>query len=240
MKKTLLIGCPTANRGWIIRAWLNHLHAAILELKDEFEIGLILVADEHDESVPVTEDFCRAMGYRFRLVAVEEDREVDKRDWSRDRLNRMVYLRNVLLENVRRIGPDYFLSLDSDILLHRDALACLVESISTHDATAVGGKTYMTRIGRGAPSCAKFRRGKEGLVRPDGDGVFKIDVIMAIKLMSPAAYSVNYRFHTHGEDIGWSAELRERKLPVYWDGRVGSKHIMERDQLFKIDPRVGF
>lgn len=240
MKKTLTIGAPTANRGWIIREWLNYLHPAVMELGDSYRPGIVLVADQKDESVPVVANFCQAMHYDFDLVAVEESREGDKRQWNEQRFHRMVYLRNLLLERVRDMEPDLFLSLDTDILLHRDAIKCMVDTMETFDADAVGGKTYMTMGGRGAPSCARFKRARQGLMRPDSDGVLKMDVIMAIKLMRESAYSVDYRYHSHGEDIGWSAECRKLGLNIYWDGRVASKHVMEPSRLYEIDRRVGF
>ena len=72
MKKTLIIGAPTANRAWVIREWLNYLHAAILGLDDKYRIGIVFAADQKDESVPLTAQFCKAMGYDFDLVAIEE------------------------------------------------------------------------------------------------------------------------------------------------------------------------
>jgi hypothetical protein len=82
--------------------------------------------------------------------------------------------------------------------------------------------------------------GGGGLIRVDGRGCHKADVIMAVKLMSPAAYNVDYEVHRQGEDIGWSIAARKKGVKLGWDGRTVSKHLMTKDALDKIDKRVGF
>jgi hypothetical protein len=63
---------------------------------------------------------------------------------------------------------------------------------------------------------------------------------LAIKLMSPRAYNIDYRFHHQGEDIGWSVAATEKGLKLGWDGRICSKHVMAADQLQLVDPRCGY
>jgi hypothetical protein len=67
-----------------------------------------------------------------------------------------------------------------------------------------------------------------------------VDVIMAMKLMKPSAYWVDYRDHEQGEDVGWSIACQEQHLRLGWDGRVCSKHVMKPEQLDPIDARCGY
>jgi hypothetical protein len=243
MRQKIIIGAPTNNRHWIIRDWLNKLHGSFVKVKSDYDLGIILVASEHDDSVRTVSNFCDSMGYKFKLVPIEETREGDVRSWGYERYERMVYLRNLLLTEVRSYEPEYFLSLDTDILLHPDCVSNLLQTIKDIEpAVAVGGKTFMTPRGKETPSFGMFIRDQvsQGIRRSDSDGVMQVDVIMAIKLMSPIAYNVDYEFHTHGEDVGWSAACRDRKLKLWWDGRVASKHVMEFSMLNQLDGRCGF
>lgn len=170
------------------------------------------------------------------VINVADTRGSDRRVWSSARYRHMVELRNLLLGEVRRQSPDLFLSLDSDILLHPEALELMIGDLGCFDA--VGARCYMTATGVSAPSYANL--GREGsLRRPDSDSVFACQVIMAAKLMSPTAYRVDYRIHAQGEDIGWSTACTDAGLRLGWEGRVVSKHVLCPGMLDEIDPRVG-
>jgi hypothetical protein len=160
----------------------------------------------------------------------------DVRDWRPERYRQMVELRNLLLGAVRDQAPDVFLSLDSDILLHADQLTLMFETLQGYDA--VGGRCYMTTAGTRFPSWGRLYNGM--LQRYDATGTFQVDVIMAIKLMSPAAYHVDYTFDLQGEDVGWSRNAVSAGLRLGWDGRVAAKHVLAPHLLTARDARVGF
>ena len=211
--------------------WFDHVEAAakVAELEPRY----VFVVDPTDPSVDVITE--RAP--ECTLVEVEDRRALDARVWSTGRYRRMVELRNLLLGAVRHAGPDLFLSLDSDVLLHDQALALMVEDLERFDA--VGTKCYMTPTGTSAPSYGNL--GRVGtLQRVDSGGVFSCQVIMAAKLMSPRAYAVDYQFDLQGEDIGWSKACALAGVRLGWDGRVGSKHVMSPGMLVEVDLRVGF
>jgi hypothetical protein len=171
------------------------------------------------------------------IIEWPNGRSADQRDWGPDRYEQMVELRNRLLGRVRQLAPSWFLSLDSDILLHPQTLTNLLESTERFDA--VGGRTYMTPGDTTCPSWGTVTH-SGGLRRSDAEGVFPIQVIMAIKLMSPAAYDVDYEYHAHGEDLGWAAACRRRGLRLGVDARVANKHVMSPAMLERTDPRCGF
>ena len=170
----------------------------------------------------------------FRLIR-EEACFDDVRDWNNDRYERMTFLRNQLLGTVREYNPDYFLSLDSDIFIAEDSLVTLFESIENFDA--VGGKCYMSP-GTRAPSYAMMPH--TTLLRPDSSEVMEVEIIMAMKLMKPSAYKVDYVTHYHGEDIGWSLECKVAGLRLGWDGRITNKHCMDKSDVLVVDPRCGY
>jgi hypothetical protein len=142
------------------------------------------------------------------------------------------------LKMVRELEPTLFLSLDSDIFLHRDALKMLVEGVPRF--SAVGGKAYMTPTSTMFPSFMNFPR-QGAIERYDhASGPVPVDVIMACKLMTSAAYNIDYVYHDQGEDIGWSLACKAAGLQLGWDGRVTNKHAMAPEMVSIIDERVGF
>lgn len=169
------------------------------------------------------------------IVSVDEPL-FQERNWGNERYVHMVNLRNTLLEKVREISPDLFLSLDSDILLNPDFLK---DSLSRDGWDAVGGKVYLSKSRKEYPSYAKLS--KDGnLIRPDADGFFKTDVLMAVKLMKPQAYFTDYKFDKRGEDIGWSINCRDNGLSLFWNGTVPSKHVFLPEKIGDFDERVGY
>lgn len=235
--KQLMIGCPVLHREWIIAEWLKSVEvAADYAGFSRNDIGYVFVGDpRRDETFKVIET---STDVDVHVVEVEDVRPTDRRQWSHKRYKRMVELRNELLVGVRENEPALFLSLDSDILLHPNALGSMIEGLERFDA--VGGKCYLSHAGTGCPNYGNI--GREGrLIRRDAEnGLFPVQVIMANKLMTPKAYYTNYKFHLQGEDTGWSLACAEVGLLLGWDCRVVSKHVFERDMLDAVDWRVGF
>jgi hypothetical protein len=229
---TVLVGCPVAHRAWVLPQWFDHVEkaCALVGVKPEYAF----VVDPSDESWPVIRE--RTAG--AVIVPTANTKGDDTRNWaSPHRFHEMVELRNALLAAVRTRQPEVFLSLDSDILLHPAHLQSMLEAL--HEYDAVGGKCFMTETGTDFPSWAQLGR-DGGLIRTDAWGLFPVDVIMAIKLMSPRAYAIDYEHDILGEDIGWSKACARAGVTLGWDGRVSSKHVREPHMLEQVDPRVGY
>jgi len=234
----LVVGCPVRQRTWITHRWFDHVeHSCLLA---EVEPTYVFVADPDDETAELLSDLAVAHDRQLHFAWTKEDLgQSDERTWNHDRFGRMVELRNQLLGLVRELAPERFLSLDSDILLHPQVVAALLDSTERFDA--VGGATFMTSTGLEFPSCG-WNKGAEGLVRHpmEAKGVIPVGVIMAIKAMTPAAYAVDYEFHVQGEDVGWSAACQRAGLRLGWDNRSYSKHVMAEKDLNRIDERCGW
>lgn len=239
MALDLVVGCPVRRREWIIEDWFAHVEAACQQAA--VHPTYTFVADRDDPTAKQVADLAQVHGRACFFEWCKEDLSVaDERTWGQPgRYDRMVKLRNQLLGLVRDLEPAHFLSLDSDILLHPQMLVSLAGAMSGFDA--VGGATYMTPTGTQYPSCGWYR-GMEGLVRHpmEAQGVVPVGVIMAIKLMGPAAYAVDYEFNHQGEDIGWSLACERAGLTLGWDNRQWSKHVMGPGALGQIDGRCGW
>ena len=225
-----------SRREWILPTWLEYLHAAT----DRAEVGLDLVAvvaEDDEKCIELLENA------GAELVITEAEGRADLRSWNSTRYQHMVSLRNTLLKAVRSRAPFYFLSLDSDILLHPDSIAQMFEVLEDRpDTWAVGSKCFLSNASRTHPNMAMWGTGRSTrrFTRHDSDRVLPVDVLMAIKLMTPKAYSVDYSTHRFGEDFGWSKNCMDEGAQFYWDGRVTNKHVMRKENLDTVDVRVGF
>lgn len=227
----VIVGCPARGRAWILGQWADHalaacdnagLRAHVVVLMPRWDRGAAWTLSKGSADATV-------------LWTDEPEVRMESRgaQWgAAGEFEHMVELRNRLLGFVREIGPALYWSLDSDILAAPDCLALAVPLLTKYDA--VGMKCYMEAYGTAAPNY--FIRGR----RYEAFAEAEVDVIMASKLMAPAAYHVEYRPHPKGEDLGWSEAAREAGLHLGWDGRTCSKHVMVPDQLDREDPRAGW
>lgn len=229
----LVIGCPVAHRAWILDAWFDHILASCDSAG--MRAMFAFVVDQNDECL----DIIRARADRHVLSIVSPDKGTDRRTWLPARYRYMVEIRNLLLSHVRALRPARFLSIDSDILAHPDLVARLTEDLDLRLHDAVGGKCYMTDTSVRFPSWARLSKAGQ-LQRFDSTAYLTVDVIMAIKMMNPRAYGIDYAYDNRGEDIGWSKACTAAGLRLAWDGRVTSKHVLAPHMLERVDERVGF
>lgn len=248
----LVIGCPVRSRGWIMGQWIDHVATALDKVGMSVnDVTFAFALPGGDDSLSPVFDAVPAE--KIYMCFTDEDPGAeDKRNWRKDRYAHMARVRNLLLEHVQKLEPRWFLSLDSDVLVHPDSLGHLFETIHNpaRGFDAVGGKVYMTAavlthgtrrpaLGREAPSYGMLVN-DYALQRDDYDGVIRVDVVMAMVLMGPAAYHLPYRPHPNGEDVGFGLAAREAGVVLGWDGRALGKHIFDPMMLEITDPRVGF
>ena len=233
----LIVGCPVSHREWILDEWNQHVLSAVYALDEDVDLSYCFLASDKD--LGTVEKLVDFDTYSDVIISSEDERE-DRRTWSQSRYEDMVYYRNALLERIRFLKPDFFLSFDSDILLHPEALKSAFTAFRD-EVWAVGLRTYMTERSTSHPSMGiwvdqQHRR----YYRVDSRDITSCDIIMAAKLMKPEAYNVDYKLHTYGEDMGWSLGVTEAGGKLCYDGRVANKHVMVREQLNFVDERVGF
>lgn len=232
----IVVGCPVRDRAWCLPSWFEHIETACKAADEKPHYLFVGDPSQDKSSFKAIEQNANLFKRDFDILGLDEIYEPYKRVWNLDRFSHMVRLRNTLLHRVRELEPEHFWSVDSDILVADNTLTSALDARTAFDA--VGSRCYMTPKGTFCPSYAMLNGG--GLVRPDSKGCHKVDVIMAVKLMSPEAYNVDYETHRQGEDIGWSIAARKTGVKLGWDGRTVSKHLMTHDALDQIDQRVGF
>lgn len=237
----LVVGCPVKARYWIIDRWFYAVEMACANAGIEPVYSFV---GEQDD--PTVDRLHHLTGTRGRVAVFTlvppgggPQTAPHERVWNHERFVLMVDLRNRLLRSVRTISPKWFWSVDSDILVHPDALKLSLDSLDKFDA--VGGKCFMGPRGVELPSCGWYG-GMEGFTRKiiEQEGVMPVGVIMALKLMNDRTYNIDYAFNMSGEDIGWSTAATAAGLKLGWDSRVCSKHVMTPDDLDVYDERCGW
>lgn len=240
----LMVGCPVLRREWIVHHWVDRVEkaCAVADLTPNY----VFVCDRRDPTRGRLAHLLQNRHVTFVDVVDDVRENQPQHSWGvPGKLERMVDVRNLLLEEVRRHAPDAFLSLDSDILVHPDSIANLAETLTGPEKfAAVGGKLFLAP-GLGCCSAADYSPTK-GLLRRNYDWVAEVGVIMAMKLMSHAAYNVDYEYERNGEDVGWSLACTRKGLRLGFDGRVTNKHVRDRagdngeDLITKPDWRCGY
>jgi hypothetical protein len=233
----VVVGCPVVRREWIIDRWAEAAVASAAQAGHH--PSFLVVADARDPTIEVLAAAASRLRVEVTHVPIDEPRDVDERDWCPPRYVRMAELRNTLLAAVRALGPDLFWSLDSDIIAHPEAFTVMQGLL---DAPIVASSTccYLSH-NKSSPNYANFVRPSERLDRRYQPGVtITVDVIMANKLMTPAAYTVDYLPHQQGEDAGWCRNVRAAGGRLKWAAEPVSKHVQDRRQLDLVDDRCGY
>lgn len=248
----IVIGCPVYKRDWILPAWFYFIQRQTIPLH---EIGFVFELGVDDEETLQTLGAWKTQHPEVRIFDIEIRNDIahfsheeGQRQWSYSKYENMVSMRNSLLDKVKEIKPDYYFSLDSDVLLINPTTIELLQAHVNDDADAVNTLMFMTPFGTDFPSVMSWVEGenhKKAYRKNDYPlgGYFKSDVIMAAKMMSPKTYnSSRYRFHMQGEDLGWSADCAEKGLNLYCASYIYTPHIMGRIELQKFlsnggDPR---
>lgn len=233
----ILAGCPiSSDRSWIIEQYKQYLEASTRNAGVELDV--LFLAYREDDPQWLVDAYPSA-----EIEFTDLHSEPGDHHWSQRRYHHMSELRNELLSHVRQREPEIFLSLDSDVLLHPQAIKSALGIFDAQpELWAVGTKCYLSKRSERYPNAGYWsRRGHPGMWnRSLGNRPVRADVLMASTLMKPSAYNTDYRFHNQGEDLGWSIAIHEQGGKMFFDPSVVSKHVMAPELLHEIDPRVGY
>jgi hypothetical protein len=231
----ILIGCPIYKRAWILNHWIGCINKQSVDLSN---IGFIFETGPNDpETISILETWSR-LEKRFKhFEAVSRDdishheHIANGRNWTVSKYENMVSLRNSLLSKARELEPDFYFSLDSDILLENpNTIELLIAHIKS-GADAVSPLMFMTPQGDLYPSVMNWREDIPNKAMrhrryPLGT-YFQSDIIMAAKMMSKKVYqNIDYTIHEQGEDVGWSLNAKNAGYKLYSASYIYAPHIM--------------
>lgn len=238
----LVIGAPVHERAWVLPDWFAHL--AKQDLPWEDVTLLFNYGRSSDSTLEIIRDAQDMLPWTVRVLI--DDRDDDHvaqtvhRSWNFERYRVMARLRNELLEWVRKWQPDYYLSLDTDILLPKGAISTLLEDIRDGKFDAVAPKLFMTPRNEKYPNAMNLTD-LGGRPKLEHSFTMIVDVVFAAVLMNQRLYSeVDYAPHKRGEDIGWGYNAKKAGMVMGLNPQVVAKHVMSPEMLDKPDPRIGW
>lgn len=238
----LLIGCPIYKRDWILNHWIRCIKNQSI---GGLDIGLLFeVSPDDAPTIAILQSWKKydSSISHFDIIIRDDiphyQHEENSRLWTISKYENMVSLRNALLRRVREISPDYYFSLDSDILIENpNTLELLIAHIK-EGADAVNPLMFMTPMGDMYPSVMSWLNdGTNSATRlpryPIGS-YFKSDVIMAAKMMRKEVYeNIDYTVHRQGEDVGWSWKCKEAGYSLFCASYIYAPHIMSKEYYAK-------
>lgn len=224
-------------RAWVLEQWLERLSKQWEFPPEDIKL-LMHYSPGKDETLSLLDEAHRHYGFDVQVIWDYTGNDSAERVWNVNRYAKMVHLRNVLLEEVRRQQPEYYLSCDTDMLLPPETCVKLAQEMGRVGADGISPLTYMTPTGTQFPNCMKRGGVTRELVQPD---TFFVGACFGVVLMSPALYSqVDYAVHVNGEDLGWAQNVDNAGLKLALTPHVVVKHVMHPNMLDVVDPRCGF
>lgn len=249
----LVIGAPVWNRSWALPAWFDSVRANC----EPDAVGLIFVVPPSDaHSREVIDE--RGRGFAFVEVLRDKYEQFDRAVRRHDNHTSLAAARNMLITHVCQVGPEWFLSWDSDLLVSPGVLPTVMAL--EHPVTTVWtwlnrtppkqGMHWDEQLQRLVPvewnepvnatAMAWDPQHKEKAVAVHLDplhwdtwarGCWRCDVALAWQLMRPEAYRVaRYGPHPHGEDLPFNWTLERRGIERWCYGEHPGVHLFDRSQ----------
>jgi len=227
---------PARDRAWV----LPHTLLAIENLRyPKDKISLEFIAHNcQDETYDTLTEWCDNNGTEYRYHTVDEVHDATPPDGrtsrERDRSPNDPRHAQGRLKNRCLAANEHWFFLDSDVLLHPDALRLMAEA----QKDIVGGLANVTpdppyiwnyfpaNPGPGMP----FRRNSDPLPTT----LTRVGLVCGILLYSPrAARDCSFSFVGVGEDEGAMRDAERLGYEVWLEPRAYGRHVMRREDLPK-------
>ena len=202
-KPKVLVGCPIFNRAWILPRWLDALAA-----QDDVDLGIGFC---HTEGNDGTERIIAAekLKDRFRYVDVYNfsgGTEDSTHGWTDlQKLDTIAAKRNRLLDMARHSDAEFYLSLDSDVIVPPGGLKALLDTLQTTNAHAVCPKVW---IWDAFFVAGRYEKGKLAFLNRKTTGVHPVDIVTSgaclMKREVVNNTSVQYGVAVLGKDYGFA------------------------------------
>jgi len=239
--RTITIGCPISNREYLIDRYLEaiynldypkdkiKLYFLINNCQDGTDSTLRRFKSIHDK------EYLEIKLEKYKLPAFK-DKRLDT--YRNETYRRLTLLRNHILEN---LDTDYFLSVDSDIILvpntlkkllksKKDIIACLINN----DSILQPYREY-PHIRTNVLINNRYNSISHFYEFPL-NSIVECDYTGAVYLISKNAYTkCRYDFHEFGEDIPFCLSAKENGFKLYVDTSLFQDHIMCEYQQYCID-----
>lgn len=216
----IVIGCPVAERGWVLPAWFEAIEAQEFPYMPRPEIEvMVLYTASRDDTLSILQEHGATI---IESMLPTRDRgRIVGHNWSQTlhEYEYMASLRNTLRKEVLQQEADYFFSLDSDILLpHRFALDQLLMDLEIHRYDAVAPLVNMLSEPGLEPAWNFMNWSDHGYAGTRAAvqeaAAFDAGIIMAAMLLNKKAQCIPWMDHRQGEDLGWSLNARRSNIKI--------------------------
>lgn len=222
----VVIGMPVKDRAWCLEDWFKSVET---QETDASVHVAVLYTESSDDTLRILRD-------RDTTIIDDEEpgrpiAEIDDHLWGKEAgYTYMARVRNKLLDKVEKyFSPDYYFSLDSDIMLPPDGLQRLLDYAQSHPGV-VSPAVNMTQTGTAWNTMSWTDRFQPGTafrpVKMPAEG--QSDVIMAAMLLDRSGMDCCWAPHYQGEDVGFSLDARARKVPLWWTSTITCEHRMRK------------
>jgi hypothetical protein len=234
MGPKVLISLPVYKREWILPLWLDLIRRQDIGLSNigfQFELG-----PDDEKTHDVLWEWHDANPEVFSFdgqidMSTDHKHHLEgQRFWRKEEYLKMVHLRNNLLERAVSKVPvfDYYLSLDSDILLVDPSS---ISKLIARDKDLVSPLCYMTPHNSKYPNGMNWN-GEVGKRVVIEEKLQPIDIPMGVTLMKTSVIEkCRYRWHAQGEDIGFAVSLKANDFKSFIDSEIYAPHIMHHAHL---------
>lgn len=247
---TITIGSLVRNRAWILPDFLKHIED-IDYPKNLIEV-IFIINDSTDDSLQILNNFKKEYNHHYKKITIEQyNRNAPEDERTVNTRKNYIYdhlaiLRNYLMSKVK---TDYFLNIDSDILVPSNILINLLShkkeaissiifngyelhpnepwkypnimKVATHMKIADKWVNVYSHIQN------YYVKNANNLKE---DKVIEVDLTGAVFLVSKKIYEkAKYGYHTCGEDAIFCEEIKKLGFKIYCNLGLFSKHVMNKN-----------
>jgi len=239
---TITIGCPIANRAYLIDRFLDAIYN--LEYPKEKIKLFFLINNCNDGTDSTIKKFRIRNEKQYLAINIETYKMKFKADKRVAGYRNEIYTRLAELRNYMKfkIDTDYFLSLDSDIMIQSNTLIELLNTQKDIIASVINNDHILRPY-------SQYPNIRTNLLidSPKGithyldfplDSVVEVDYTGAVYLLSKAVCenkNIKYEFDVQGEDIPFSYNARKEGYKLYAHTGLWQYHIMCEYQNYCIE-----
>lgn len=233
------IGCPVRNRAWVLPEYL----AALSRLAYGNRSYVFLENDSTDDTPFLLSEFAHRMTEDVVICSLRTDNPPGhhRGDYDgRDGYAHLARIRNRLLEIIEFSDAEYFLSVDSDVIVPPNLLEMLMPYCTPTSMVAAAISNQADHPLDGRMVAGNFLRLENGINvhpysltphSPDAyplSGVATYDVVGACVLMHRSVIEggARYGVHPQGEDAPFCEEARANGVTIWVSFDVRPEHRM--------------
>ena len=202
-KPKVLVGCPIFERAWILPKWLDALAAETANV--DLHVFFCMTQGKDKTGEIILQETTRGR-FPVSTIPFEGGIEDHSRNWTdEERVKTIAAKRNKLLEAVASVPHDYFLMLDSDVIVSPGGVASLIDTIKFDGFDAVCPRVWVWNAFYVA---GRYEKGRVALLPRRERGVHAVDVVTSSACMMVSRLSqdpaVRYGAAVRGRDFGWA------------------------------------